>query len=63
MTIRELLKYYVGHTLELCSGDECELMTRELALRLYEDSEIDYMYTTDLDGGSYLTVILKEEAQ
>ena len=63
MTIRELLKYYVGHTLELCCGDECELMTRELALRLYEDSEIDYMYPTDLIGGSYLTVILKEEVK
>ena len=63
MKLRELLDYYVGSKLELCCGDDCELITRELALRLYEDSEIDYMYTTDLDGGSYLTVILKEEVK
>lgn len=60
MTIGELLKYYVGYTLEVCCEDERELMTRELALTLYEDREIDHMCPTDLVGGSYLTVILKE---
>lgn len=61
MKLRELLKYYVGHTLELCSGDESELITRERAISLYEEIEVDYMYTSDSDGGSYLTVILKED--
>lgn len=63
MKLRELLEYYVGSKLELCCGDDCELITRERALSLYEETEVDYMYTSDSDGGSYITVILKEKVK
>lgn len=61
MKLRELLEYYVGSNLKLYCGDYCKLITREHALSLYEETEVDYMYTSNSDGGSYLTVILKEE--